>query len=437
MGGFASIARGALAGLNEAAGNQQTAAVLNDRNKQDQEAKHAQLRAQIVPHALAIKGLQTKLSSLDPNDPHYHDEQALLTNEISRNLAEVRGLIYPDKDPKGNFFERGVTDKLHLSSLKRREALQKMRQQQGQAQDESSAKAITEGTVPYTQDPKFVESQALENQRSDAAQTLETQKATAAQALEAEKLKNSLTKASAEPKPLEAGGVPYGVSDPTTGKQYLASQMASPDTPPNIKEIWNTVKDAQTAKKAEADKKDEERDKRFLQSQAAIANRMGRSEEFQVQMAGYREQLGNFKTIDAQADKTKTLADTYEAQYKDPATNKSAVDTALLTDYTSVLAQGGRKTQAEINMARNIGSFRLNWEQKLKKATTGELPDELRKMYLNYIKAAAKTQREDADKLKPQPPEVTVHQGTKTKSLKSSRGAQDLNKALDDAMAGH
>lgn len=231
------------------------------------------------------------------------------------------------------------------------------------------------------------------------------------------KTDNAPAKPVQEPKPLESGGVLYGVSDPSTGKQYLASQMNDPNTPQNIKEIWKTVQGAQAQKKQEADKKEEDRDKRFLESQANIASRMGRTEEWQAKMADYREQLAEYKPLSTQAEKTQELADTYAAQYQQPG-NHSATDTALLTDYTSVLAQGGRKTQAEIALARNIGNFELNTEQKIKKFTTGELPEELRKMYLDYIQSAAKTQRDDANKIKPEPPSVSVPEGPKTKALK-------------------
>lgn len=224
-----------------------------------------------------------------------------------------------------------------------------------------------------------------------------------------------------EPKPLESGSVLYGVSDPATGKQYLASQMDAPETPQNIKEIWKTVQTAQQQKKDAEDKKEQDRDSRFLQSQQSIADRMGRSEEWQAKMAGYREELGQFKTLDANANKTKTLADTYAAQYADPNTPKAAVDTALLTDFTSVLAQGGRKTQAEIALARNIGDLATNLETKAYKAFHGgELPPKLRKMYLDYIDSAAKTQRDDAEKIKPDPPSISVPEGPKTKALKET-----------------
>lgn len=154
MGGFASIVRGALAGGNEAAGNPQTAQALLEKNKQAQEAKQAQLRAQVIPHSIALKGLQERLQALDPSDPHYDDHKQLITNDIARNLHEVRGLLYPDQDPKGNFFERGITDKLHMTSMKNRQDALKQKQEKGQKQDQSSAGAIAEGSVPYGQTPE-------------------------------------------------------------------------------------------------------------------------------------------------------------------------------------------------------------------------------------------------------------------------------------------
>src|ERR1017187_7116638 len=164
MGTFAGIVRGSLAGLNEAAGNPGTAQALQQKNQQAEQAHLAQVRAQIMPHSFAIKGLQAKLQSLDQKTNP--EEYAAVTHDIARNLAEVRGIIYPDKNPQGNFFERGITDKLHLSSLKARQ--DKLKQQQAaagqegkpgdetQAKDRSGAQAIAQGTVPpvnpYTQE---------------------------------------------------------------------------------------------------------------------------------------------------------------------------------------------------------------------------------------------------------------------------------------------
>lgn len=172
MGGFASIVRGSLAGLNEAAGNPGTAQALQDKNQQAEQAHVAQVRAQVMPHALAIKGLQAKLAATE--DPH---EKAALTHDIARNLAEVRGIIYPDKDPKGNFFERGITEKLHLSSLKARQDKLKQQQAKGAKQDESGAASIAQGTVPYGQTPaalgeaqKSADAQKLQELRNAGAQ---------------------------------------------------------------------------------------------------------------------------------------------------------------------------------------------------------------------------------------------------------------------------
>lgn len=435
MGGFAGVVRGALAGLNEQAGNTQTAAALNAANDRERQAKQSELRAKVFPHAVAIKGLQQKLAAT--TDPH---EQAAITHDIARNLAEVRQMIHPDENPQGNFFERGITDKLHLTTLKGRQDKAKAQQASGADQDQSQAQSIAQGTVPFTQTP---------------AALLEKQKATDAQALADKKAKPTLknfrnpatgeeqvfdandqasippgwvmsgagtASAKATVKPLEAGGVPYGVE--ADGKTYFPSQMNDPNTPAQVKETWNTIQTAKKAKQDEADEKEKERDRRFLQGQEAIANRMGRTEAFQMQMADFREQEGVFKTLDTEARKAEDEANTYTAMYQDPNTNKSAADTALIAAYTSVIAKGGRKTQAELNMARNIGNFKLNWEQKAKKLATGELPDELRGLYLDFMKSSAKTAREDADKAKPDLPKVVVPTGPKTGKLNDARNTQ-------------
>jgi hypothetical protein len=136
------------------------------RNQQAQEAKQAQLRMQIMPHAVALKGLQARLQGIDPKQNP--EEYAAITHDIARNLAEVRQLINPDKNPQGNFFERGISDKLHLTSLKNREKKEADKRAQEQTQDESSAQSIAQGQVPYTETVPF----KMELQKEQAAQKL-------------------------------------------------------------------------------------------------------------------------------------------------------------------------------------------------------------------------------------------------------------------------
>jgi hypothetical protein len=435
MGGFAGIVRGALAGVNDAAGNTQTAAALNAQNDRARQAKQDELKAKVFPHAVAIKGLQQKLAAT--TDPH---EQAAITHDIARNLAEVRQMIHPDENPQGNFFERGITDKLHLSSLKNRVQAEGKRRAEGVNQDQSQAQSIAQGTVPFDQTPaallekqKAIDAQALadkrakpmlKNFRNPATNEEQVFDANDPASIPQGWVMAGTGSASAKPtvKPLEAGGVPYGVE--ADGKTYYPSQMNDPNVPPEVKETWKTIQDAKKAKQDETDKRDRERDEHFLQAQANIANRMGRTEAFQMQMADFREQEGVFKTLDTEARKAEDEANTYTAMYDDPNTNKSAADTALIAAYTSVIAKGGRKTQAELTMARNIGNFKLNWEQRAKKLATGELPVELRSLYLDFMKSSAKTAREDADKAKPDLPKVVVPTGQGKSKLDATRSAQ-------------
>jgi len=333
-----------------------------------------------------------------------------------------------------------MTDRLHITNHDQRLRDLQAKQAAGVTQDQATAQGVAgQDTNPYRVQAGQMAGAGFSPQDIDAAQrvkagitpkdTTETERfvtqyrqdhpgATQEDALKA--YTADTTKEPAKPAaPLESGGVMYGVRG-SDGKEYYASQMNDPSTPDEVKQIYSTVKKAQADKQAEADKKEAETNERFLKSQENIANRLGQSEAFQARMADFREQDGVYKGLDTQARKTQELADTYNAQYAQPG-NKSATDTALLTDYTSVLAAGGRKTQAEIALARNIGNFELNSAQKWKKLTTGELPDELRKMYLDYITSAAKTQRVDADQVKPDLPEVAVPQGPKTKALKSQQ----------------
>jgi hypothetical protein len=202
MGGFGSIVRGALAGLNEAAGNSQTAQALQQRNELERQKKQSELQMRVMPHAIAIQGINQRLQSLDPKDPNYSELQHGLQQDIARNLYEVRQILHPDKDEsgKGNFFERGITDKLHLSSVKHRQDQAKQTNAKGAAQDQESAKGIAEGQTPFTETPtyqtaqmKALEAQRAEQQKSDAALALQDKKEKEALALEDKKAASAQT----------------------------------------------------------------------------------------------------------------------------------------------------------------------------------------------------------------------------------------------------
>ena len=228
-------------------------------------------------------------------------------------------------------------------------------------------------------------------------------------------------------KALEQGGVAYGVEDQDTGKQYLASQLgANGDAPPEAKQIWGTIKQAQADKQAEADKKEHEETERQLRGLAAIAERMGQSEAFQEQMASFRSDETTYRTLDKQARDAQESADLYTAEATAPG-NKSAFDTSLVTDYTSILAKGGRKTQAEIAFAQKIGGLGLRTEAMFSKARSGELPPEMRKLYIDYLQARAKSERAEADQAKPELPEISAPQGpTARKNAKAKSGGNQI-----------
>lgn len=424
MGGFAGVVRGALAGLNEAAGNPDTAAALRQRQQQEQQGQMDELRAKILPHQFAIKGLQTKLQSLDPQKDA--EQYAAITHDIARNLAEVRQYIHPDKDSKGNFFERGITDKIHLTSLKNRQDKEKAAQTKGAAEDESGAQALAQGTVPYTQDPKFLESTALEKQRAGAADALEDKRLAGARALEQMRLDQKEKKGL---KVMGSENSPYGVQNQDTGQQYLPSQLGEKgDAPPEAKQIWKTLQDAKAAKEADEQKKEDERDARQAKTIAAGFDRMGRTQEFQENMAQYRADLTTYRGLDKDARNSEETVKALDEQYKQPG-NKAVADNELQNFYTSVVQKGGRKTAAELALTLKVGSLGMNLETMAKKAASGELPDDLRKQLLSGMKAVADEQRAMADQTKPELPAITG--GNKTKALKDTR--RDQKGGLPDA----
>lgn len=77
--------------------------------------------------------------------------------------------------------------------------------------------------------------------------------------------------------PLEKGGVIYGVKDPATGREYLASEMSSPSTPQNVKEIYQTITAAQDQKEGEKRTHEQRMAAQFQQSQERIEREHDRS----------------------------------------------------------------------------------------------------------------------------------------------------------------
>lgn len=100
--------------------------------------------------------------------------------------------------------------------------------------------------------------------------------------------------------PLEAGGVMYGIRG-SDGKEYYPGDMVKPDTPADVKQIYQTVKEAQKSKMDDAEKKEQERQDHFDKTQAAIESRFERSQANQgtwsvAEGANGEPQLFNSKT---------------------------------------------------------------------------------------------------------------------------------------------
>lgn len=451
---MASIARGIIGGIAGAAGDPNTQQQMVAANQQAEAQKQNELKAKIAPLGLAIKNLQTGVQSAYGQYQQAHPEWQgdfdtwktgpgsqqfnQFVDQTQGVVHSMRELLHPDhQSGPTDWLKTHLTDRAHITNADHRAEDQANDQawnkyDEGQftqkvaggvqgnplsPQEQTQAAKIKAGLTPKdtTEQERFVSDYMKRNPTAKPEDALKVYR---------DATSTASAKAPKGMKAMEQGGVAYGIEDQDTGKQYLVSQLG-PDgnAPPEAKQIFATIKQAQQQKRDDAEAKDRERDHRFLESQAAIASRMGRTEEWQAKMADYREGLGAFKKIDDQANATQEMASNYKAQYADPATDKSAVDTQLVADYTGLLARGGRKNKAEYEIARNIGSFKLNAQQWLKKKTSGELPDELRKMYVDYINSAADTQRQDADSLKPDPPTVGHAEGPKTKQLQASRAS--------------
>lgn len=124
-----------------------------------------------------------------------------------------------------------------------------------------------------------------------------------------------------------------------------------------------------------------------------------------------------YEGLNKEAVNDTNTANFYEQAYQQPG-NKSAYDTSLVTDYTGVLAKGGRKTQAEIGFAQKIGGFGLRLDAMLSKAQSGELPDGMRQLYVDYLKARAKEETDSAQNMRGQI-QQNISPGKKPRSNKT------------------
>ena len=457
---FSDVAAKAVQGFAGAAGNPTAQAQVADWQNQRHSQQQDALKMQLAPLTQAISADRQKLTAFIDDKgnvipEHQKDYDATVKN-MTDMLGRMRGLMgnkAPDQDP--NHFESTVanlTDKLHITRdlahrLTRR---QQEKSQQYQNQTKQMGKDTAAGVLPYAMTPegqgeaaKTQDAIAVSDARARNTPTYENFRGpngetvtidTKTQTPPPGYVKAGTTTpsmANKELKPLEAGGVPYGVFDPSSGKQYLPSQLgANGDAPPEAKQIWKSIQDAKAQKEADERRKEDETADRQAKTIAAGFERMGQSQQFQELMAQYRSDLTSYRTQNTLADNSEATVNALKAQYAQPG-NKSVADNELQNFYTTVVQKGGRKTAAELNLTLKVGSFGLNLQQIASKAATGELPDKLRKMLLDGMEAVAKEQRAEADKIKPELPKLNVPEGPKTKQLKG--GGKSLADRLNEA----
>jgi hypothetical protein len=205
------------------------------------------------------------------------------------------------------------------------------------------------------------------------------------------------------------GGVLVGGTD-EHGRTFTTAQIQSGEAGPTLKAMFDDFQKGERDKEDRADKKtkaaDDEREKLARMSEGAVASRQATSEEFMEGMADYRSALSEYKALDTQATQSGDTVNSLKAQYAQPG-NHAVPDNELQNFYTTVVQKGGKKTAAELQLTRQIGSMGMNIETMAQKAATGELPNDLRVALLKGMDAVAKEQRMTADAKKPEPPPVT------------------------------
>ena len=449
MGGL-SVLRGIVGGVAGAAGNTQLQDQEAHANQQAQQQKAEEQRAKIAPLALNVKnlksGIENAYAAYQQQNPGVTFDQwktgpgAQQFNRFADltqyNVHSMREILHPDWTPGPmEWLKTHTTDRLHITNAAGREA--------GRANDAAWDK-YNEGQIAGAQTgfqpgmaPAAKATTGTETERFIADYQKTHPGASMADALRAhtDATTKESDKAPKGLKPLEAGGVAYGVIDQDSGKQYLPSQLSgSGNAPPEAKQIWQSIQAAKAEKEAAETKKENERIQMQARTLGAAFERMGMAQQFQEQMAGYRSDLTTYRALDKQADDSEAQIQGLRDQYSQPG-NHAVADNELQNFYTSVVQKGGRKTAAELKLTTQIGSFGMNLKQIADKAMTGELPDELRKELLSGMQAVAKEQRAAASAAKPELPQLPTPSGPKHKQVQGTRNTQTQGgKSLSDRL---
>ncbi len=423
-----------------------------------------QTKFKLAPLSQALTADQTRLALYaDPNDPSKavagkEKEYQQTLDNMTATIGQMRGIL-GEKQPGANPLEAAAGDvlaKLHITNHLKSHVAQVRAENAAkyEAQNKTMAGEYAQG-VPPQNPADLTPAEAHEAARIKGGLDPQAEKTPDMKPYKlpngqrvyldakgtippgAEPILPGDEKAPKGLKALEQGGVAYGVENQDTGQQYLPSQLsANGDAPPEAKQIWKTIKDAQAAKQAEEDKKEDDRAERQAKTIAAGFERMGMSQQFQEDMAQYRSDLTTYRTLNTQANQSEENEAALKNQYAQPG-NKSAADNELQNFYTTVVQKGGRKTAAELNLTLKIGSFGMNIQQMADKAASGELPDPLRKMLLDGMEAVSKEQRTMADQTKPELPQIAAPQGPTTKKNRDAqKGGKSLADRLNDAL-GH
>lgn len=458
MGGFASIVRGALAGLNEAAGNQQTAQQLEAVNERARQDKVAQLRSQVAPHAIAIQGLQTRLQGIDPNQNP--QEYAALTNEIQQNLAAVRGILSPEKNPQGNIIQRAITDPLHITSQQGRVQKEADRRAQGVAQDEQSAQAIARGAVPYMETPQYKQTQAIQAQRTaDALKEIEARNAASGwtsigQPVQVgdqwmQPFKNKAGETKMEPMPAGYSG-PSLKSRPLSQyaqqRQSFAQSLGKTPETMTWQDEQDFLRQRYNANQPNAQRKLNLEEQKLHIAQASLNLRRDQND--------WKDFQDTFKQL-SPIEKLQTTANLSKDYVKNPT---GPGDVALTLAFFEVAkaadpgsGSGIRFTQQEQKLITGARGWADAAQANVERWGKGTLYDDRqREQMAKVIELAAKKSEERqaqiigaTGSLNPRATSVAATAAgapspslSKTKTVQKTRDAQNLNDALDKAMQG-
>ena len=265
------FASGIFQGLAGAAGNQGLYDRIAAQRQQQRDQVGAGQQMSIQAHALAVKGLRQKLAQLDPQKDAQAYQQTV--DQIQGNIHAMREIVNPDQQlPAGEWLKTHLTDRMHITNHDQRVKQLMAKQQAGVGQDQQTAQAVAQGT-PTTPNG-FLEkyNQAMQVPGATADDAMRAAGLTAkgnyknivgpngekatidvnSQQIPPGWTLSGVTSTTANLKPIVANGVPVGV--PFGGKVYTAKDMADPNTPPEVKQVWDTLDEGTKAKVAQKEK---------------------------------------------------------------------------------------------------------------------------------------------------------------------------------------